>query len=250
MTSVKSAREIELMRTSGSMLSTILSILKKQLTPGMSTKDLAEIAKKELRLLGGQPTFLGYQGFPDVLCVSINDEVVHGVPSTTKIIKLGDIVSMDFGVTYQGLITDSALTVVAGTTKNHKIMELLDATRISLEAGIASVKAGIKVGDLSSAIESVLKEHRLGIVRDLVGHGVGHKLHELPNIPNYGRPGLGPTLQAGMTIAIEPMAALGKHQVYVDTDGWTVVTRDHSLSAHFEQTILITDEGSEILTPI
>lgn len=250
MTAVKTLAEISAMRTAGHMLATVLNHLRQQLEPGMSTKDLSELARHELKSLGGQPAFLNYQGFPDVLCVSLNSEVVHGVPSGKRLIADGDIVSMDFGVTYEGMITDAAISVVAGNSKNKQIAQLLAETEHALEAGIKVVRDGVAVGDIASAIQRNLDEHKYGIVRDLVGHGVGHQLHEEPNIPNYGHKGTGPHLKAGMTIAIEPMATLGGHKVYVANDGWTVLTSDGSLSAHFEHTILVTSDGAEILTAI
>jgi methionyl aminopeptidase len=245
---IKTDDEITAMRESGRMLGTVLQVLKQRLQVGMSTQDLADIARKELQALGGEPTFLGLYGFPDVLCVSVNDEVVHGLPSHKRVIKDGDIVSMDFGVTYKGMITDSAITVIAGSQRDKKKQELVAATEQSLLAGVAVLRDGVRVGDLAAAIQEVLDEAGLGIVRDLVGHGVGHELHEDPNIPNFGRKGTGVELRAGMTIAIEPMATLGSHKVYVDADGWTVRSSDGSLAAHFEHTVLITDDGAEILT--
>lgn len=238
------------MRESGRMLATVLQELSKRLEVGMTTKDLANIAGMELKGLGGSPTFLGLYGFPDVLCVSVNDEVVHGIPSAKNVIKKGDIVSMDFGVTYKGMITDSAISVIAGESSNNRAKELVATTEQSLLAGVEQLKDGVLVGDLGAAIQEVLDGARLGIVRDLVGHGVGHELHEDPNIPNVGRKGTGMQLKAGMTIAIEPMATLGDYRVYIDSDGWTVKTRDGSLSAHFEHTILITEDGAEILTQL
>lgn len=250
MTAVKTLAEISAMRTAGHMLATVLNHLRQQLEPGMSTKDLSELARHELKSLGGQPAFLNYQGFPDVLCVSLNSEVVHGVPSSKRLIADGDIVSMDFGVTYEGMITDAAISAVAGNSNNKQIVQLLAETEHALEAGIRVVRDGVAVGDIASVIQRRLDEHKYGIVRDLVGHGVGHQLHEEPNIPNYGHKGTGPHLKAGMTIAIEPMATLGGHKVYVANDGWTVLTSDGSLSAHFEHTILVTSDGAEILTTI
>lgn len=250
MTSVKTPNEVQLMRESGRMLATVLSVLKKSVKPGMSTKDLAEIAKRELRPLGGQPTFLGYQGFPDVLCVSLNNEVVHGIPSVKRVITDGDIVSLDFGVTYRGMITDSAVSVIAGDGGPNNTEQLLDITERALMEGINVLHGGVAVGDIAAAIQRVLNQYNYGIVRDLVGHGVGHELHEAPNIPNYGVKGAGPHLKAGMTVAIEPMATLGGHKVRVANDGWTVLTADDSLSAHFEHTVLITEDSSEILTTL
>lgn len=247
-TRIKTPEEIAAMRTSGQMLATVLAELRKVASVGMSTKDLAEVAKLELRKLGGQPAFLGYQGFPDVLCVSVNDQVVHGIPSKQKILAEGDILSMDFGVTYKGMITDGAISMVVGKGAK-KDYALIDATEASLTAAIEIMKAGVRVGDIGHAVQSVLRPH-YGIVRDLVGHGVGHSLHEEPNIANYGKKNSGDVLKAGMTVAVEPMATLGDHEVVTDQDGWTIRTRDGSRSAHFEHTILITENGSEVLTAI
>jgi methionyl aminopeptidase len=216
----------------------------------MSTKDLSEIAKREIRATGGQPTFLGHYGFPDVLCVSVNDEVVHGIPNPNHLIKEGDIVSMDFGVTYDGMITDGAITVITGKPLNDQDKKLVQDTKNSLEAGIFILREGVKVGDIGFAVQQVLDRGNYGIVRDLVGHGVGHELHEDPNIPNYGKKGHGFKLMAGMTIAIEPMATLGDFKVFTDSDGWTVKTSDGSRSAHFEDTVLVTEEGAEVLTTL
>lgn len=247
MTRVKTEAEISAMRESGRMLATVLQILRQKVAVGMSTKDLSEIAKKELMVLGGQPAFLGYFGFPDVLCVSVNDEIVHGIPSATKILKSGDIVSMDFGVTYRGMITDAAISVVVGS-QSEQLNKLVTATERALMAGISKVKDGVQVGDVAAAIQTVLDSGKYGIVRDLVGHGVGHELHEDPNIPNYGKKGTGVTLAAGMTIAIEPMATLGGYEIKTDPDNWTIRSRDGSLAAHFEHTVLVTKDGAEILT--
>lgn len=248
-TRVKTSQEIDAMRESGRMLASVISHLARQVTAGISTKDLAESAKQELRGLGGQPTFLGYFGYPDVLCVSINDEVVHGIPRAGHLIRPGDIVSLDFGVTYRGMITDAAVSVVAGKA-DAQAAQLVAATSRALMAGISVMRSGIHVGDISSAVQAVLDKGKYGIVRDLVGHGVGHELHEDPNIPNFGKKGTGPVLEAGMTIAVEPMATLGGYGIKTDPDGWTIRTADGSLAAHFEHTILITDEGPEILTQL
>lgn len=246
-TRVKTAQEIESMRVSGKMLANILEFLRPKVQPGISTKQLAELAAAELRVLGGEAAFLGYQGFRDVICISVNDEVVHGIPSD-KLIKDGDIVGLDFGVNYRGMITDAAISVIAGKPLKSAHRRLVEVTSQALDAGIGVVRDGVRTGDIGAAVEAVLKAQKYGIVRDLVGHGVGHQLHEDPNIPNYGRPNTGPWLQAGMTIAIEPMATLGTDRVYLSDDHWTVLTYDGSRSAHFEHTVLITDDGAEILT--
>jgi methionyl aminopeptidase len=249
-TKVKTAREIRAMRESGQMLAQVLSTLKPQVVPGVTTQQLADIAGKELKTLGGEPAFLGYQGFKSVICISLNDEVVHGIPSPDRVIKNGDIVGLDFGVTYQGMITDGAISVIAGKPLKPAHSKLLQITERSLAAGIAAVHGNVRTGDIGAAIEAVLKPAGYGIVRDLVGHGVGHHVHEDPNIPNYGRANTGPWLEAGMTIAIEPMATLGGERVYIDDDGWTVQTHDGSWSAHFEHSVLITEDGAEILTEL
>jgi methionyl aminopeptidase len=249
-TKVKTAAEIKAMRESGRMLITVLTLLLKQVTAGMSTKDLALMAARELESLGGKPTFLGYQGFPDVLCVSLNNEVVHGIPRADRIVQDGDILSLDFGVTYNGMITDGARSTIVGRPKQRRHQELVTRTEQSLDAGIMAVHDGVRTGDIGAAVQAVLDKSGYGIVRDLVGHGVGHELHEDPNVPNYGRPNTGPWLAKGMTIAIEPMATLGADRVMVAPDGWTILTADDSWAAHFENTVLITEEGAEILTEL
>lgn len=247
-TRVKTSHEIAAMRDSGRMLATVLQVIKQRLQPDVSTKDLADIAAAELKKLGGEASFLGYQGFPDVICISVNDEVVHGIPCKDKIIREGDIVGLDFGVTVKGMITDAAISVIAGKPKQRGHIQLLKDTEQALQAGIAAVHDQVRTGDIGFAIEDSLKHRPYGIVRDLVGHGVGHEVHEDPNIPNYGRANTGPWLQKGMTIAIEPMITLGTDHVYVAEDGWTILTADGSWAAHFEHTVLITQDGAEILT--
>jgi len=250
LTRTKTPEEIDAMREGGKMLAQVLESLKSNLRPGITTYELSEIAKKELASLGGEPAFLGYQGFKDVLCVSVNDEVVHGIPSKQKVITSGDIVSCDFGVLHKGLITDAAFTKIVGQAKSEREVELVEITRQALKAGIKQIKDGATVGDIGFAVEKVLSRARLGVVRDYVGHGVGHALHEEPSIPNFGRKREGFRLQAGMTIAIEPMATLGGYRVWVDEDGWTVRTHDGSRAAHFEHTILVKEHGFEILTEL
>jgi methionyl aminopeptidase len=247
-TRVKTPKEIAAMRESGAMLAAVLDKLTPHVQPDVTTQQLADIARRELSVLGGEPAFLGYQGFPDVICISVNDEVVHGIPSAQHAVKEGDIVGLDFGVTYKGMITDSAVSVIVGKPRNNREKKLLEGTYQALMAGINAVHDNVRVGDIASTIESTLKHKNFGIVRDLVGHGTGHELHEDPNIPNYGRPNTGPWLQAGMTIALEPMATLGGDNVYMADDNWTILTRDGSRSAHFEHTVLITEDGFEVLT--
>lgn len=245
-TKIKTPQELADMRVSGQMLATVLQHLKTELAVGMTTKDLADIAAIELEKLGGKPAFLGYNGFPDVICISVNNEVVHGIPGK-EVVQDGDLVSLDFGVNYNAMITDAAITVVAGESSGAK-RRLLKGTEEALQAGISVVKDGVKTGDIGAAIEKVMLQYGFGIVRDLVGHGVGHRVHEEPDIPNYGMAGTGKKLSAGMTIAIEPMSTLGGERVVMDSDGWTIKTYDNSLSAHFEHTILILEDSAEILT--
>jgi methionyl aminopeptidase len=237
------------MRESGRMLATVLSVLKPKVAPGITTKELADIARTELEKLGGTPSFLGYQGFPDVICISVNDEVVHGIPGSRKL-EEGDLVGLDFGVTYGGMITDSAITVIAGKAKDQRHEKLVRDTEAALTIGIGEVHDRVRTGDIGEAIEKFLKKNKYGIVRDLVGHGVGHQIHEDPNVPNFGRANTGPYLQAGMTIAIEPMVTLGGDAVFMAPDHWTIKTADGSMAAHFEHTVLITEDGAEIITEL
>ena len=250
MTQVKTATEILAIRESGRMTAAILETLQAYSVVGVSTKDIAVVAARETKAMGASAPFLGYQGFPDVICVSLNDEVVHGIPKPDRIIRDGDLVSLDFGVKWHGMVTDSSITFIVGKPKSPKHLELIKYTEQSLEEGIAAVRDGVRTGDIGAAVQAVLERHHYGIVRELVGHGVGHLLHEDPNIPNYGKEHTGPWLKAGMTIAIEPMATLGSERVVVDSDRWTVRTQDGSMSAHFEHSILITKDGREILTHI
>lgn len=247
-TRVKTSAEIKSMQTSGKMLATVLALMRENTGVGAVPKELASKAAKELKSLGGKPAFLNYHGFPSVICISVNEEVVHGIPNSRELSE-GDIISYDFGVNYQGMITDSAITVPVGKL-NPDVEKLVKATKESLHAGLNQLKDGVKVGDIGAAVQKVLADNKLGNVRDLVGHGVGHELHEDPNIPNYGTKNTGPTLLAGMTIAVEPMATLGTDDVVIDEDSWTVVTADNSISAHFEHSVLITENGFEILTKI
>ncbi|MFZ2494760.1 MAG: type I methionyl aminopeptidase [Candidatus Saccharimonadales bacterium] len=248
-TRVKTATEIEGMRESGRMLATILDeVLSKQVGVGVTERELADSAARELRALGGHAPFKGYNGFPDVICISTNDKVVHGIP-TDYALRDGDIVSLDFGVTYRGMITDSARTFLVGNV-DQKVIQLVRETEKSLFAGVEVLHDGVTTGDIGAAVQRVLDAHHYGIVRDLVGHGVGHQLHEEPDIANYGIAGEGPSLKAGMTIAIEPMANLGVANIVMDPDGWTIRTRDGQPSAHFEHTILITADGAEVLTKL
>jgi methionyl aminopeptidase len=248
MTRVKTADEIAAMRESGRMLATVLQLMKQKTAVGLTPADMSALAAEELQKLGGEPAFKGFHGYPDIICISVNDQVQHSIPNNRPFAP-GDVVNYDFGVRYRGMITDSGITVGVGQLGQAE-RRLLQGTQQALESGIASVRDGCKVGDISAAIEAVLTQHRLGIVRELVGHGVGHELHEAPNIPNYGRAGTGPVLKAGMTIALEPITTLGSEDIVGDPDGWTLWTRDGSKSAQFEHTILVTETGAEILTAL
>lgn len=247
-TRVKSPEEIAAIRVSGQMLATVLKSVTSAIKPGMSTMDLSKLAEKELKKLGGRAAFLGYQGFPESLCVSVNDEVIHGIPRKDHIIQDGDIVSCDFGVVYKGMTTDAAVSVIVGQPKQAKDLELINVTKKAIQKGIEAVRGGATIGDIGAAVQRVLEGSGFGIVREFVGHGVGHEIHEEPGIPNYGQKGTGFVLQPGMTIAIEPMATIGQPQVFIAEDGWTVKTRDGSRAAHFEHSVLVTEDGFEILT--
>jgi len=245
---LKTEKEIELMRRSGKMLATVLQLMAEKTAVGLTPKDMSAIARAKLKALGGEPAFEGYQGFPDIICISVNNQVQHSIPDV-HIFQEGDVVNYDFGVRYKGMVTDGGITVGVGEISKSS-QRLIDGTRLALDAGLSVVRDGCKVGDISAAIEEVLKVHKLGIVRELVGHGVGHELHEEPEIPNYGHAGRGPILRAGMTVAIEPIANLGGDDIIGDVDGWTLWTADGSKSAQFEHTILVTENGYEILTQV
>lgn len=245
----KTSSEITAMRQSGRILATILTTIRSTVQAGMTPKDVSALAAAELQRLGGKPTFKGFEGFPDIICISNNNEVQHSIPNDNPF-KNGDIVNFDFGVTYDGMITDGGITVCIGGRPDKAAQRLLKGTEQALYAGLGVVRAGARIGDISAAIEKVLRSYDLGIVRELVGHGVGHELHESPEIPNYGRAGTGPTLHAGMTIAIEPITTLGSPRIFTAHDGWTLLSVDGSRSAQFEHTVLVTDEGCEILTKV
>ncbi len=247
-TKVKTAKEVEAMRESGRMTATVLNIMKEKVAVGATSQDMADIAFREIKAFGAEAAFLGYQGFPSVICISFNDEIVHGIPGPREI-ETGDLVSFDFGIKHMGMITDSALTVEVGSESKEK-QKLLAGTKESLTAGIKAIDGETHVGDIGESVQAVLERCNYGIVRDMVGHGVGHGVHEDPNIPNIGVKGEGDVLKPGMTIAIEPMATMGDYHISIDSDGWTARTLDRSLSAHFEHTVLITEKGSEILTSV
>ena len=243
---IKSEREIALMRQAGKIVGTVLDILSRRVKPGMKTKELDAIAAEAVEKLGGTPSFKGYRGFPSNLCVSVNDEVVHGIPGE-RVLREGDIVSLDFGAIYKGFHGDAAVTVGVGEI-DPKAKKLMDATRGALEAGIAAAHAGARLGDISEAIQSYAEGKGYAVVREYTGHGIGREMHEEPQIPNFGVAGTGPVLKKGMTIALEPMVNLGDWHTRVGGDQWTVSTADGSLSAHFEHTIAIAGAGAEVLT--
>jgi methionyl aminopeptidase len=247
-TKVKTPDEIAAMRESGRMLATVLDVLRQRITAGMSTKDLADIAKAELKTLGGTPPFLGYYGFPDVICISVNEEVVHGIPNRDRILKEGDLFKMDIGMRYEGMVSDMARTFAVGQVSDEA-MKLLVATRESLDAGIATLRPGSKMIDYARAVEERVKRDGFLPVRDLVGHGVGRELHEEPQIANYVTKSVpGFNFIEGMAVALEPMINVGGWEVKLGPDKWTFVTADGSLSAHFEDSVIITKEGAEIVT--
>lgn len=246
MITVKSLTEIERMRQAGRIVYLTHQELKKWVQPGITTKEIDQIAEKFIRNFGATPSFKGYNGFQGSVCTSVNDELVHGVPSKRKL-RDGDIISIDIGACYEGFHGDSAWTYPVGTI-SPEAERLLAVTEQSLYAGLALLKPGVRLGDVSHAIQSVAEDAGFSIVREYAGHGIGRELHEDPSIPNYGEPGRGRRLSKGMTLAIEPMVNAGSRFVRTLDDQWTVVTTDGSLCAHFEHTIAITDDGYEILT--
>lgn len=244
---IKSAREIELMREAGRILALVHEELEKIIRPGISTKEIDRVCEELIRSYGCTPNFLNYQGYPGSVCVSVNEEVVHGIPTEQHIIKEGDIVSLDTGLIYQGYHSDAARTHAVGEI-SEQAKQLIDATRQSFFEGIKMAKAGNHLFDISNAIDAYIKPYGYGIVRDLVGHGIGTHLHEEPEIPNFAQKRRGLRLQPGMTLAVEPMVNIGTPNVKWMKDGWTVISADHSLSAHYENTILITEGEPEILS--
>ncbi|MBI4298377.1 MAG: type I methionyl aminopeptidase [Chloroflexi bacterium] len=243
---IKSSHELELMREAGRVVATTLQTLAESARAGMKTKELDIIASNQIKRLGAKPSFKGYRGFPATICVSVNNEIVHGIPGD-RVLRDGDIVSLDAGAIVGGFQADSALTIGIGKL-SAQCQELISTTKQALETGIAAARVGARVGDLSSAIQDFVERRGYSVVREYVGHGIGRELHEDPQIPNYGLPNRGPLLRRGMTIAIEPMVNIGGWRTRCLEDNWTVVTADGSLSAHFEDTIAITDDGAEILT--
>jgi methionyl aminopeptidase len=256
MSMIKTPAEIEALKEGGAILSRTLAEIREKCVPGVTSEELDAIARKRFEEAGGTPSFLGYRiseddpAFPSALCVSVNDEVVHGLAVPARVLKKGDVVGLDIGMWYKGLCTDMATTVIVGDEATDKTRALVADTRESLVRGISVIKAGAWVHNIGEAVEDYLKPKKYGIVKDLVGHGVGHKVHEEPSIPNYREPRASRVqLKAGMVLAIEPMVSLGTWKVDQKDDGWTIVTADGSLAAHFEVTVVVTDTGYEMVTP-
>ena len=245
---IKSTQEIAAMRRAGKILAEVLEVLKRQVKQGIKTKELDIIAARELERRGAKPSFKGYRGFPANLCVSINDEIVHGIPGE-RALKEGDIVSLDLGAFFMGFHSDAALTVGVGEISSLA-KQLLEVTEGALEAGIAAAHAEARLGDISAAIQNYVESRNYSVVREYTGHGIGRELHEEPQILNFGLPGTGPALQKGMTLALEPMVNAGDWRTRLGDDHWTVSTADGSLSAHFEHTIAITNAEAEVLTTL
>ncbi len=246
----KTAAEIQAMRDGGKILAELLRDLRGQVKPGVSEKELDAWVESEIKKRGAIATYKTSEvNFPAAICISTNEQIVHSIPSN-YILQDGDVVSFDLVITYKNMKTDSAFTMVVGDKPNGAKKHLLQATEQSLYAGIDAIKGPVRIGDISAAIEKVLKDAKLGIVRELVGHGIGHEMHDGIEIPNYGKKGTGGLLKPGDTIAIEPMATLGGEKISTEDDGWTISTWDGSLAAHFEHTVLITEDGAEILTTL
>jgi len=243
---IKNKDEIAAMRQAGRIVAMILKTMAKQIRPGMETKELDIIAAKELEKHGARPSFKGYRGFPANLCVSVNEEIVHGIPGK-RVLREGDIVSLDFGAIYDGFQGDAALTVGVGRI-SKKAAALIETAKDALKNGISAAHAGAKLGDVSHAIQTYAESRGYSVVREYTGHGIGRDMHEEPQIPNFGLPDSGPVLKKGMTLALEPMVNIGDWRTRVGDDQWTVLTADGSLSAHFEHTIAITDGEPEVLT--
>jgi len=244
---LKSAREIGLMRRAGHILSEVVDRLRTNVKSGVSTLEIDDDVERFIRSRGARPAFKGYRGFPATVCVSINEEVVHGIPSAQRRVKEGDIVGLDLGCIVEGYYADCAVTVPVGEVP-PRVQQLLDVTRESLQAGIAECRPGRRLSDVSHAIQTHVEGHGFSVVRAFVGHGIGRALHEEPQVPNFGDPGRGPQLRPGMVLALEPMVTMGSWEVRILDDGWTAVTRDGSLAAHFEHTIAVTETGPEVLT--
>ena len=247
MIEVKNDSELQKMREAGKVTAAVLKLMTELVKPGISTLELDAAAEKTIRSFGATPLFLGYYGFPGTICASVNEEVVHGIPKKDRILKSGDIISIDTGARLDGFCSDAAITLGVGKVSDEA-QRLMDVTKKSLFKAIGQVKPGNRLGDVQHAVETFAKSNGMGVVRDYCGHGIGRNMHEEPSIPNFGTPGTGPLLEKGMVLAIEPMLTAGTFRVRELSDGWTVVTRDGSLAAHFEHTVAVTANGSEIFT--
>lgn len=246
MIELKNREQINKMRRAGRIVAEVLEIMKEMVKPGITTEELDRAAEEYILRCGAIPAFKGYNGFPATLCTSVNEEVVHGIPGL-RVLQNGDIISIDCGAFYDGYYGDSAITLPVGSIDNKK-KSLLAVCEESLRLGIAQAIKGNRLYDISYAIQSYVEKNGMAVVRDYVGHGIGRKMHEEPQLPNFGKPGRGPRLELGMALAIEPMVNLGTYQVEILEDNWTVVTKDRRASAHFEHTVVITENGPEILT--
>ncbi|MCI5702356.1 MAG: type I methionyl aminopeptidase [Erysipelotrichaceae bacterium] len=246
MISIKSDREIELLRKAGSIVYDTHCYLKPFLKAGITTKEIDKLGYNYIISRGATPSFKGYEGYPASICTSVNQEVVHGIPSNRHL-KNGDIITLDIGACYNGYHGDSAWTYAIGEITEDK-KYLMKHTEKSLYVGLAEIKPGNRIGDIGNAIEMYAKEHNLGVIKELVGHGVGTNVHEEPDVPNYGQPHTGPVLKKGMVIAVEPMLTLGSPEICILDDDWTIETEDYSMSAHYEHTVVVTENGYEILT--
>ncbi|MCL5026610.1 MAG: type I methionyl aminopeptidase [Chloroflexi bacterium] len=244
---IKSKSELARMREAGRVTATVLELLRQRIEPGISTAELDDLAYQQAIAQGAYPSFKGYHGYPASVCTSINNEVVHGIPSKSRLLKAGDIVSLDFGVVCDGFQGDAAITVPVGEV-SEEVRRLLEVTEQSLAEGVRRALAGKHLSDVSWAIQSYVERHGFSVVTQYVGHGIGRSMHEDPQIPNFGPPGHGPILRPGMTLALEPMVNAGGSRTRVLSDNWTVVTEDGSLSAHFEHTVAVCEDGPEILT--
>ena len=247
MIKIKSARQIEEMTSAGALSKTALRRVGEAVVPGVTTLELDAIAERVIRSAGATPTFKGYCGFPGTICASVNDQIVHGIPSSSVVLQDGDIVSVDVGATFGGWVGDNAWTFYCGEP-TREAQALCEVTRECLKAAIRQAVPGNRLGDVGDAVQRLAEKHGFGVVRDYTGHGVGHDMHEEPNVPNYGKRGRGVRLQSGMVIAIEPMITLGNQANDVAGNGWTVSTLDGSLAAHYENTVAITDDGPVVLT--
>lgn len=246
----KTPEQIDAMREGGKILATIFRDLRPRVQPGVSEKELDAWVDGEIRRYGAEITYKTSEvNFPGAICISVNEAITHGVP-TDYVLQQGDVVGFDLVIAYKDMKVDSAFTMVVGEAPKGAIKHLLTTTERALYAGIDAIHGPVRTGDISAAVEKVLTQGKIGIIRELVGHGVGHLMHEAPEVPNYGRAGTGPLLGVGDTIAIEPLTSLGSERIKVDADGWTLITRDDSLAAQFEHTVLITESGAEILTQL